>query len=71
MNEQGYINDCNKTIRDHEDEIETLTLKCSHGGGSYNELISYRIGHLRTQIHVIKLKRNKQIRRFYTYYNKN
>ncbi len=70
MNEQEYINDCNKSIRDLEAQVETLTLKCRHDGGSYNELISYHIGHLKRQIHLIKLKRNNQIKMFYTNYNK-
>jgi hypothetical protein len=70
MTEQENINNSNKLIRDLQYQVETLTLKCSHNGGSYNKRISYLIGHLRRQIYLIKLKRNEQIKIFYTNYNK-
>lgn len=70
MNEQDLINKWIKDIRKMENEVETLSLKSPHNGGSYNQFISFQIGYLKSQIHIIKLKRKKLIETFYNNYNK-
>ena len=58
--EDEFINHCNKLIRQLEDEAETLALKSGHSGGAYDRLTSFRIGFLRAQVHLTKLKRNEK-----------
>ena len=65
-----FINHCNQLIRNCQEEAETLALKSGHYGGAYDKLTSFRIGSLRAQIHMTKLKRNEQIKTHYTNYNK-
>jgi hypothetical protein len=66
MDDLEMINNANQSIREMQSEVETLTLKGSHAGGSYNHHIGFRIGHLKAQIHILTLKRNKIIRQIYS-----
>ena len=68
--EDEFINECNQLIRNLEEEAETLALKSGHSGGLYDRSTSFHIGSIRAQIHLTKLKRNEQIRSYYTNYNK-
>jgi hypothetical protein len=71
MKELESINNHNEYIREMQSELETLTLKGPHAGSSYNHAISFRIGHLRAQIHAVTLKRNHEITKVYSQFAKN
>ncbi|CAF3333519.1 unnamed protein product [Rotaria socialis] len=64
------INNHNDHIREMQIELETLTLKGPHAGSSYDHQTSFRIGHLRSQIHQTTLQRNEEINKFYSKFSK-